>query len=87
MKILSTEQIEESTDLTDDLLRGPIPPLPTLRTHVRIISNRRRMSIAYLQKIFPPPPAPHDHQTILANSTPDPNSPLTVPRCALQLHA
>ena len=38
MKILLTEEVENAIELYDELLRGPTPPLPTLRTHVRIIS-------------------------------------------------
>src|ERR1700680_2053130 len=44
MKILSTEQIENPIHLSDELLRGPIPPHPTLRTHVRIIPSTCLMS-------------------------------------------
>src|ERR1700680_1392156 len=43
-KILGTEQIENAMQLADELLRGPIPPHPTLRTHVRIIPSMCLMS-------------------------------------------
>src|ERR1700681_2903910 len=64
-KILGPEHIEDSTQLADELLRGPIPPLPTLRTHVRIISNRARMSRPYLHK-GPSPPAQEEDDLINA---------------------
>jgi hypothetical protein len=62
-KILGTEQIEDPIQLSDELLRGPIPPLPTLRTHVRIISNSRRMSRLYLQETTRRNFTRHKHQT------------------------
>src|SRR5260370_37408404 len=39
MEILSSQLIDQRIDLLVDLSRGPIPPLPTPRTHVRIVSN------------------------------------------------
>src|ERR1700716_963387 len=43
-QVFRGELVEQQIDPFVDLLRGPIPPLPSTRTHVRIVSNMRSES-------------------------------------------
>src|SRR6267143_1282091 len=43
-QVFRGELVEQQIDPLVDLLRGPTPPLPSTRTHVRIVSNMRSVS-------------------------------------------
>src|ERR1700716_423145 len=51
-QVFRGELVEQQIDPLVDLLRGPIPPLPTTRTHVRIVSYMRSVSSKFRSRDF-----------------------------------
>src|SRR5712691_157846 len=50
-EVFCREPIQQRIDLIEDLSRGPSPPLPSHRTHVRIVSNICSVSSKFHAKI------------------------------------